>query len=107
METKQQILRNDNAAIIGLDWGDQEHVYRIFDVATEETTEHKFKLLRYTPPVTIRSIFRDMASMQIYMKLTVLFRAGHVFSEQNSNFCCLTGYYYWLRKKDNSSFNNT
>ncbi len=43
METKQQILCDDYAALIGLDWGDQEHVYRIFDITTKEITEHKLK----------------------------------------------------------------
>jgi len=43
MESKQQILCDDYAALIGLDWGDKEHVYRIFDVTTKEITEHKLK----------------------------------------------------------------
>jgi transposase len=43
METKQQISSKDFAIFIGLDWGDQEHVYQICDTATQEIKEHTVK----------------------------------------------------------------
>ncbi len=40
METKPDNSSNDYAAYIGMDWGDQSHVYQLMDAASNEVTEH-------------------------------------------------------------------
>lgn len=43
METKQQSLSDTFAAFIGMDWGDAEHVYQIFDVTSQNIKEGKLQ----------------------------------------------------------------
>ena len=40
METKLHNSSDNYAAYLGMDWGDQNHVYQIMDVASQEVTEH-------------------------------------------------------------------
>jgi len=43
METTPQNIHGNFAAFIGLDWGDQEHVYQIFDIESQTTKEKKVR----------------------------------------------------------------